>query len=184
MFRVVAIADSEEVASKYIESDEISRRDILKKLQSLTTVHHDAATLNVMKERHAEVYEKVRSEGIQRISSKRYAEWANLPDYYNTAYAYFSQAAHADVRELEDLIEKDADDEPVAIRYGPDQEDVVTVLDTASEAVVKSLAAAYKLLEGGSPVGLRVIQRKLANHLSAPAGETSLKKLPEGGRPS
>ena len=168
-FRIVAIGRADETAKRYIESDEISRRDVLKKLQSLSTVKHDSTTTADIQNRHKEVDARVRSEGIRSTSSKDYAELAGMLDYYNTAYAYFSQSAHANLRELEDVIETDDDNDPVAVKYGPSDEDISLVLNTASEAVVISLGAVFDLFAGQPPVGLRVLQRKVATALEAQA---------------
>ena len=171
-FRVVAIGRADEIAKRYIESDEISRRDVLKKLQSLSTVKHDSKTTADIQDRRKEVDARVRSEGLRNIPSKEYADLAGMLDYYNTAYAYFSQSTHANLRELEDVIETDEDNDPVAVKYGPSDEDISLVLNTASEAVIISLGAVFELFAGQSPVGLRVIKRKLVAAFEAQQGET------------
>ena len=67
-------------------------------------------------------------------------------DFYNSVYAYLSQSAHANVRDLDTLVEKDAHGEPEAFRYGPDPDETSEVLCTAIELVVIALDAAANVL--------------------------------------
>lgn len=160
-FRIVAIAKSEDVARAYVRSHEVARRDILKKLKSLTTVRHPLETGKSIDELHAEADFKVREERLQALTTKDYAQEAGLLDYYNTAYAYFSQSAHANVRDIEDLLDKDGDGEPVSIRYGPVLDDASNILSTAIESVIFSLEPAFDLLSREHPLGLKILRRKM-----------------------
>jgi hypothetical protein len=160
-FRIVAISKSPDLAAKYIQSDEVNRRDLLGKLRSLESVRHPADTTNSLDDLHAEVSAKVKTEGIHSPTTRDYAEQANLLDYYNTAYAYFSQSVHANVRDLEELLDTNEEGDLEAIRYGPDPDNVGNILSTAVESVVLSLEAVFRLFSGEMPVGLRHVRRKM-----------------------
>jgi len=107
MFRVVAVSKSPDLAERYVRADEINRRDSLKKLQSLETIKHPPEKLQSIEEMHKAAAEKIRAEQIESVSTKQFAEHAGLLDWYNTAYAFFSSSAHANVRDLDQLFDKD-----------------------------------------------------------------------------
>jgi hypothetical protein len=149
------------MAERYVKADEVSRRNVLKKLQSLTTIRHSAATQESIDRLHSEVADRVNQEGLRDVSTKDFAEAAGLLDYYNTAYAYFSQSAHANVRDLEALLDKDLHGDLVAVRYGPEGDFQTNVLATSIESVIIALEAAFDLIEKAAPIGTRVIRRKM-----------------------
>lgn len=160
-FRIVAVAKSKELAESYVKADQISRRNVLKKLKSLSTTLLSSEMQESIELLHAEVTGSISQRGLRDVSTKDFAEAAGLLDYYNTAYAYFSQSAHASVRDLESLFDKDANGEIEAIRYGPDGDFQTSVLSTAIEAMVMSLEAAFELIEKTVPEDIRVIRHKM-----------------------
>ena len=166
-FKIVAIAKSEETATKYIEADEVSRREILKKLRNLTTVTRTPEEHESIERLHAEAAAAVSTHKLHAPTTRDYAEWAGLLDYYNSAYAYFSQAAHATVRDLEATVDIDEHGDPVAFRYGPSEQDQPLLLNTASEAVVISLGAVFELFPVDTTAGLRHLHRRLLNILQS-----------------
>jgi hypothetical protein len=168
-FKIVAIAKSEETATRYIEADEVSRREILKKLRNLTTVTRTPEEQQSIVRLHLEVATAVNAQKLHAPTTRHFAEWAGLLDYYNTAYAYFSQAAHATVRDLETTLELDLDGDPVAFRYGPSEQDQPLLLNTASEAALIALGAVFELFSVETTAGLRHLHRRLQNMLQAPS---------------
>ena len=166
-FKVVAIARSDDIAKKYIEADEVSRRDVLKKLRSLTTVSRTAEELQSLERRHAELKAAVDAQQLHAPTTRNYAEWAGLLDYYNTVYSYFSQAVHATVRDIEGTLELDEDGDAVAFLYGPSEEDQPLLLNTASESVVIALRATFDLFPTDTTAGLQHLYRRLQNMLAS-----------------
>lgn len=160
-FRIVAISKSEELATKYLQTDHFNRRSILRKLRSLTSIRRSAEEAASLDKLHAEADEKVRGDGIEDITTKRYAEAAGLLDYYNTVYAHFSQSAHASISDLESLVVTDDKGDAVAFRYGPETDFQSNVLATVIEAVVISVEAMFGSRSEGVPVGVRTLKRKM-----------------------
>ena len=148
-FRIVAISRSDDVATKYIQSDELNRRKLLDKLKSLRTVQHSPEEAERIDELHADATSTVKAEDIKELSIRWYASKAGMLDFYNTAYAYFSQSAHTTVRDLETLIDRDQAGEVEALRYGPDPDGLSDLLCSAIEFVLISLEAAFMVLPNG-----------------------------------
>lgn len=171
-FRIVAVAKSPDIADKYIRSDEVNRRDALAKLKALTTVTHTPEETETILRLHAETSERVKTEGIHAPTTRDFAVAAGLLDYYNTAYAYYSQSVHASVRDLEDTLEKDADGDAVAINYGPDFDSAGRTLTTVCESVLISLEAAFDLFHQERPIGLRLLRRKVETLFDEHKSET------------
>ena len=168
-FKIVAISKSREAAEQYVRSDDVQRRNTLKKLKSLQTIHHPPEKLNDIERLHAEADQKVRAEQIREMTTKDFASAADLLDWYNTAYAYFSISAHANVRDLETILEKDPVGAIEAVRYGPELTLQSSILSTTIESVILSFEAAMIVIPSGA-IGLRHLRRKLihlAQELSA-----------------
>lgn len=162
-FRIVAIAKSDEVAAKYVQADGLNRRKLLQKLKSLRTVQHTPEETQRIEQLHAEAAAIVKAEGVEELSIQGYAEEAGMLDFYNTAYAYFSQSAHTTVRDLEALIEKGPDGDIEALRYGPDPDGFSDLLCSAIEFVLISLEAAFTILPNGNPEGLARFRKELTD---------------------
>ena len=145
-FRIVAIARDADAAEKYIQSDEINRKKLLSKFRRLRTVTHTKEELEAIDRLEAEVRANVQADQIKDLTIEWYAETAGMIDFYTSVYAYLSQSAHANVRDLDTLVEKDAHGEPEAFRYGPDPDETSEVLCTAIELVVIALDAAANVL--------------------------------------
>lgn len=160
-FRIVAISKSEDLAAKYLQTDHFNRRRILGKLRSLTSIRRSAEETASLDKLHAEADEKVRGDGIEEVTTKRYAEVAGLLDYYNTAYAHFSQSVHAHISDLEALVVTDEEGDPVAFRYGPVTGFQSQVLATAIESVVMSLEAMFTSRNEDVPAGVSILSRKM-----------------------
>jgi hypothetical protein len=145
-FRIAAIARDADVAEKYIQSDEMNRKKLLSKLRRLRTVTHTTEELATIDQLETEVKAAVQAAQIKELSIEWYAEKAGMSDFYNSVYAYLSQSAHANVRDLDALVERDVHGEPEAFRYGPDPDGTSDILCTAIEVVVIALDAAANIL--------------------------------------
>lgn len=160
-FRIVAIARNKEVADKYLKSDEVNRRKFLNKLRLLRSVKHSPEEVATIDTLHAEVTANINAEAIQDLSLQWYADKAGMSDFYNTAYAYLSESAHANVRDLDALIEKDPDGEIEVLRYGPDNEGIGDDLCIGIECVIISLDAASSVLPDFDLSGIDVMRKRM-----------------------
>jgi hypothetical protein len=160
-FRIVAVAKSDEIAIKYVQADKVSQQKLLKKLKSLRTIQHTAEESEEFERLHAKASAVVIAEGVKEVSTRDYAESAGMLDFYDSAYAYFSQSAHTNVRDLESLVEKGTDGEIEAIRYGPDPDRLSDVLCAAIDFVTISLDAAFKVLPDGDAEMLADLRAEL-----------------------
>lgn len=160
-FRIVAISKNAEVAELYAASDEAIRCQILKKLSNLQTVERSDHEQSEIEELKEEVQKNVRDRSIQDISTKRYAEYAGMADDYNTAYAFFSQSAHLNPRDIEELIEINDAGEAKSIKYGPSEENIPEALSTAVLHLVNSLSSALELFNVRERSGIKVLERKI-----------------------
>jgi len=148
-FRIVAIARSDDVAAKYMQADDLNRRKLFQKLMLLRTFKRTTEETKQIELFHADAASIVEAGGIKELSIHWYAEQAGMLDFYNTAYAYFSQSAHTTIRDLEALVDKDAEGEVEALRYGPDPAGLSDLLCSAVEFVLISLEAAFLVLPSG-----------------------------------
>lgn len=162
-FRIVAISRSEEVADKYIQADELNRRKLLDKLRALRTVTRALEEMHKLDKLHADATSIVKAEWIRELSVQWYAEQAGMLDFYNTAYAYFSQSAHTTVRDLEVLVEKDAEGEIEGLRYGPDPEGLSDLLCSSIEFVLVGLEEAFSVLPRGDTPGLLELRERMSS---------------------
>lgn len=160
-FRIVVIAQDATIAEKYLKSDEINRKKYLNKLRLLQTVKHTPEEVKTIDQLHAEVSATIQTEQIKELTLQWYAEKAGMLDFYNTAYAYLSESAHTNVRDLDALVEKDADGEPEALRYGPDPEGMSDVLCTGIELVVMALEASSMALPGFDNRGIEGMRSRM-----------------------
>jgi len=85
---------------------------------------------------------------------------------YNTAYALLSESAHANVRDLENLLEMDAGGNIEALRYGPDPNGLSEDLSIGIECVILSLEAAFTLLPGCDTEGLKRLRERMMSLFS------------------
>ena len=148
-FRLVAVAKSEEVAYAYIRSDETHRRKYLNKLKSLKSVEHTQVELATIERLRQEVDDAIKTQSIEEIGTQWFAERAGLMDFYNTAYALFSESAHANVRDLEPLIVKSAAGDIEALEYGPETSQISDLILTSVETTIIALESAFTVLPGG-----------------------------------
>lgn len=165
-FRIVAIARSEEVAKKYLQSDEQNRKKFLNKLRLLKSVRHTSEDLAKIEALHADATEKIVVDDIKNLTIEWYARQADLIDMYNTAYALLSESAHANVRDLENLLEMDAGGNIEALRYGPDPNGLSEDLSIGIECVILSLEAAFTLLPGCDTEGLKRLRERMMSLFS------------------
>lgn len=159
-FRIAAISKDETHAYTYIRSDETNRRKYLNKLSSLKSIEHSPEEQAKIKRLQVEVTEVIKAKSIEEIGTQWFAERAGLMDLYSTAYALFSESAHANVRDLEPLILKTADGDIEGLEYGPDLVQLPDLLLTSIETTVIALEAAFTVLPGGDPVRLAALRRE------------------------
>lgn len=165
-FRIVAIAKSEEVAKKYLQSDEQNRKKFLNKLRLLKTVKNTPEEVAKIDALHADATAKIVADDIKDLSIHWYADQACLLDMYNTAYAFLSESAHANVRDLVNLLETGEDGDIEALRYGPDPEALSDDLSIGIESVILSLEAAFALLPGADTEELKRLREKMTSLFS------------------
>ncbi|MEO3691628.1 DUF5677 domain-containing protein [Roseateles paludis] len=160
-FRIVAVSKSVEVANRYVQSDECHRRKFLNKLSALKSVELSALEMEQVTRLKQEVNDAIAEKGIREIGTQWFAEQAELMDLYNTAYALLSEAAHANVRDIgEVLIQADASDVD-HLRYGPDDDGLSDVPCTAIEATLISLEAAFQTLPIVDSMCLQQVRRRM-----------------------
>jgi hypothetical protein len=153
-FRVVAIARDEEAARLYILSDERARIKSLNKYQRLSEsaktpeAEPPEASLEALR---VEVERRIKEENIAKVFTDYFAERANLSDTYNGAYAVLSTSVHANVRDLDSLIDSEDAGETVHLKYQPETDELSVLLHTACVGVLKSLEAALTVLGTEDP---------------------------------
>jgi hypothetical protein len=167
-FRVVAVSRSAEVATQYVQSDECHRRKFLNKLSALKSVELSQSEREQVAALKGQVDDSIADKGIREIGTQWFAEKADLMDLYNTAYALLSEAAHANVRDLGELLVRAEDSNDIDhFRYGPDDEGLSELLCTAIEATLLALEAAFRTLPATDPSGLQAIRRRMESLFEA-----------------
>jgi hypothetical protein len=167
IFRIRALERNPSMAERYVKSDDVSRRDTIKRLLELESVERTPEEQQDLQRRHADLAEQVSRERTHAPTTRDYAEQAGLLDYYKTAYTHFSQSAHLNSRDLEAVVQTNQNGDLLSIQYGPSEAGIHATLCTAMEAVVLGLESAFKVLAVDDPVGLRVLSRRISRHLSA-----------------
>ncbi len=148
-FRLVAVAKSAPVATKYVELDDVNRLGLLKTLKALKGVSFTPEQQRMVDEASAEAAATVRAADIKELQTKWFAQEAGMLDFYNSLYAYWSQSAHTTIRDLDRLVEKRPDGSVDYFRYGPETDGLDNLLCSVIECVLIALEAAFGVLPGG-----------------------------------
>lgn len=139
-FKIVAIADDEEVAQLFVGEGLINKRKKYEKLRKMTS--SDFRTqLDEMREEHQNLAAKIKDGGIKALTTFDFAKRAGLENFYHSAYSLLSDAVHSTVNTLEDTLNLDQG-ELVGLKYGFSDKDLDVHVFTACESLIISLKAA------------------------------------------
>lgn len=135
LFKLRAVSIDRDVAVAYVHEDEVFRKRFINKFKALSPDVQKAQGNPRLDELLAEIKKNIEEKDIQERQTQWYAHKAGLMDFYNTAYSLFSGTVHANVRDLEALLETDQNGKVTGIQYGPDiARDLDKLLLTGGEA--------------------------------------------------
>jgi hypothetical protein len=145
-FRVVAIARDDEVARLYLLSDERQRMKFFNKIDLLSGPAKPSDMGPEVDAIRKEVERHIKKEKIKELSTPWFAQTADLSDLYNSVYSVLSDSVHANVRDLDSVLERNEAGEIVGLqRYEPETEEMDKLLLVACDMVLKSLEAVSPL---------------------------------------
>ncbi len=138
-FALCATAKDDEALEAYILNDELWRLKLTNKMlrhkgDTFAEISHEA-----LQEINTELAKKIKGQKIKKFSTEEFSKRAGLHDWYVTAYASTSNAVHATIRDMEQYLEIDEKDDIKAIRFGPTDKDIHTILSVACWSLVRSL---------------------------------------------
>lgn len=144
-FKIVAIANDEEVAQLFIGEGLINKRKKYEKLRKLNSTDFQGE-LDEMSEAHKVLAEKIKTEGIRELTTFEFAKRAGLENFYHSAYSVLSDAVHSSVNTLDGTLDLDAQGDLVGLKYGFSDDDLNDHVFTACEALMISLKAALSVI--------------------------------------
>lgn len=147
-FKVVAIANDEEVAQLFMDEGLINKRKKYEKLQKITSTDFQAQ-LDEMREGHQKLAARIKDEGIKALTAFDFAKRAGLENFYHSAYSVLSDAVHATVNTLDETLNLDSQGELVGLRYGFSDKNLDDHMFTACESLIISLKAALSSIAPG-----------------------------------
>ena len=147
MFRIAAIANDEDVAHDYVQAHEHHRLNFVKKLKRLPKALRPQVDETALESLRVALAKSVNGLPETALTTKWFAEKAELENFYNTAYALLSEDVHINVGTLESALNIDEQEELVSFSYGPSDEEIEHHLLTAAEALLLSMRAAFSVLE-------------------------------------
>jgi hypothetical protein len=160
-FRLVAVAKSQDVATKYVQLHDLNRLRLLEKLKQLKCVRFTPEERLMLDDAKAKSADAAKVAGLKALSTKWFAEEAGMLDFYNSLYAFWSQSAHATIGDLNDLVETRQDGSIDHFRYGPETDGLDHLLCSVIECVLIALEASFGVLPGGRQGELQVLRDEM-----------------------
>lgn len=163
VFRMKAIEVDAGVVTKYIKEDDVIRMKLMNKYASLSNdakdehkTRHLAGLLKALKR-------TIEDEGSEGLKSEWFAQKAGLRDDYNSMYSLLSNDVHATVKSIDDLVDRDADDNILGFKVGPGdaKRPLMLVLALAGKYGILSVGSCFKILKLSEHEKLKDVPEKL-----------------------
>ena len=149
-FIICTIANSEEVMSEYFNDDFHHRIKSLRKIEENPHLFEKELYKEVQKEvsvlLNQLLQERVESKP-KEITVRYLAEKANMMDFYNTVYSYFSETEHSSARDLEQYLVVNGEKEIKGIKWGPSVVGIDMLLLTGIENLIHATNSIEKIFE-------------------------------------
>lgn len=173
-FAHCAVAKSEDVMREYVNDDIHRRIHISKKIKDNPITFKRILTDDVKKQIDsllAELHEAKAKLKPKEITSRYLADKADLLDFYDTAYVYFSSTVHSGVRDLEQYLSLDEKGNIKELMWGPSVTGLESLLLTAFESMLLAVKSAANLfsLSVRELEALEERYRELAKNISEEA---------------
>ena len=138
-FILCGTAKDDEALEAYVVNGERERLRITNKILADQDYTFSKIRVGVLQGIKKELDEKMKKQKIRKFSTKDFAKKAGLHSWYLTAYAKTSWAVHATIRDMEQYLVLNETENLRSIKFVPTNEDAVTVLSTACNAMIISL---------------------------------------------
>lgn len=157
IFVLVAVAKDEKYMKYYInDDDDIEKRiAFLKRFSENIDNHFDDIQKQLTEENISEQLKELKAERKHlelnelklkgMVSTKKWAEFAQMEELYYRLYSQFNYSVHGLSRELEQYITAKDDGEVTGMNWGPDVEGIDIVLTTTADFLCRVLSSINNL---------------------------------------
>jgi hypothetical protein len=152
MFVLCATAKDDDALEAYVIDGERERLRITKKLLADKDSTLSGDRLDVIRGIRNELDEKMKKQEVKKFSTEDFAKKAGLHSWYLTAYTKTSWAVHTTIRDMERYLVLDEEENLKSIKFIPTDEDAVTVLSAACNAMIISLGEFLSLFGADTAV--------------------------------
>ena len=133
VFQFVAIVKNENYELNYLGQELIQRRKLLNKSKEWSKLIKDKLKPGELSKMLDEVQSEIKNKKIKEVSTKQFAEKAELMDFYHTAYAMLCLTSHANVMDLGNHFIFDEDGIVKSFNWGPSDNQLPSLIATALE---------------------------------------------------
>ena len=139
-FAIVAVDKDKKIVDQFVLEDQLQRRDYLKayKRNKKAGIAHpeDAPSLEEIDNLLQDIDNQIEKKNIKKLTKRDLAEKAGLLTIYDSAYKVLSGTIHVNARDLEQYLELNDDGEIKGFLWGPDVEEIYSILFTAAESML------------------------------------------------
>ena len=133
VFQLVAIIKNEHYETNYLGQELIQRKKMLNKTNYWSEEIKNKLAPQEISKMMEEVKSEIRNKKIKEISTKQFAQKAELNDSYNTAYAMLCLASHANVMDLKNHFIFGEKGIVESFKWGPSEEQMFNLMATSIE---------------------------------------------------
>ena len=133
VFQLVAIIKNEKYEMNYLGQELIQKRKLLNKSKDWTEEIKIKLPSSEVSKMIDEVQSQIKDMKVKEISTKQFAQKADLYDFYNTAYAMLCLASHANVLDLRNHFVFDSDGIVSSFKWGPSDDQMFGLIATSIE---------------------------------------------------
>jgi hypothetical protein len=148
IFVLCAASKSSDFALQYIDSHNLIKYDLVKKMLDANKSMRETIEATITKEEINKKREELKSKGTRNFMIAEIAEKADLVVLYRVNYSFLSLlAAHPTPYSLDKYFEVGPDGEPVGFFWGPDVEGVDKILSIVVETTIIAIEHVNEVFE-------------------------------------
>ena len=133
VFQLVAISKHKDLGLKFIQQELIQKKKLVNKTKFWSEALRKKFPEEESNKMILELQNEIKNKHIREISTKEYAEKADLLDFYNTGYAMLSFAVHANISDLGKHLVFDSNGIVSSFSWGPNDDNLKNLLATSIE---------------------------------------------------
>lgn len=138
-FRIGALSKNKENVIKFVQDDANQRQLLLKHYNSVDTNLTNPKIKEIVNNVLKDLNNTIEKKGIKRLSTRWFAEQANLLSLYQTYYAILCRTVHPCIGDIQNDFIFDKNDTIVSINIGPNFDELEKILFTNCTVVINSI---------------------------------------------